>query len=75
MRLSLILFLSLCYGSILLAQAPKDTVIDICHTYIYFGSNEAVLDTNAQMKYPNPKNEEEQKANRRVEIVIRECDD
>ncbi len=45
MRLTLIMFLSLCYGSILLAQAPKDTVIGICHTYIYFGSNEDVLDT------------------------------
>jgi outer membrane protein OmpA-like peptidoglycan-associated protein len=31
--------------------------------------------SNAQMKFPNPKNEDEQKANRRVEIVIRECDD
>jgi hypothetical protein len=26
------------------------------------------------MKYPNPKNEDEQKANRKVEIVIRECE-
>jgi outer membrane protein OmpA-like peptidoglycan-associated protein len=45
MRLSLIIFLSLCFGSILQAQTPKDTVIGICHTYIYFGSNDAVLDS------------------------------
>lgn len=29
--------------------------------------------SNAQMKYPTPKTEEEQKANRRVEVIIKDC--
>jgi hypothetical protein len=29
--------------------------------------------SNAQMKYPMPKTEEEQKANHRVEVIIKDC--
>lgn len=59
----------------LYSQSVKDTLLEIFHTDVYFRSNRMYFSgySNAQMKYPMPKTEEEQKANHRVEVIIKDC--